>query len=36
MVGMLIVEVVYDVTSGDSGYEWVKLYNGTGVSVNLT
>jgi len=35
LVGLLIVEVFYNPTGTDDGLEWVKLYNGTGASVNL-
>ena len=35
-VGLLLVEVVYDVSSTDDGQEWVMLYNGTGADVDLS
>jgi hypothetical protein len=35
LYGMLIVEVLYDVTGGDDGKEWVKLFNGSGGPVDL-
>ncbi len=34
--GLLIVEVVYDVTGTDDGQEWVKLYNGSGAAIDLS
>ena len=35
LVGLLIVEVFYNPTGTDDGLEWVKLYNGTGATVDL-
>lgn len=35
-VGLLLVEIYFDHTDNDDGYEWVKLYNGTGVAVDLS
>jgi len=35
-IGARIVELYYDHTSGDDGAEWVKLYNGTPSSINLS
>lgn len=35
-VGLLLVEVYFDHTDNDDGYEWVKLYNGTGASLDLS
>ena len=34
-VGLIITEVVYDVPSGDTGYEWVEIFNGTTGFVDL-
>ncbi len=34
-IGIRIVEVYYDHTSGDDGFEWVKIYNGTNSPINL-
>lgn len=36
LVGLLITEVFYNPVSGDDGFEWVRLYNGTGASVDLS
>ncbi|MEM7153820.1 MAG: amidohydrolase family protein [Myxococcota bacterium] len=33
---LIIVEAYYDHPGGDDGFEWVKLYNGTGAAVDLT
>ncbi|MGB0589204.1 MAG: amidohydrolase family protein [Myxococcota bacterium] len=33
--GLLLSEVLYDVSGSDSGYEWVKLYNGTAEDIDL-
>ena len=35
-LGLILLEVYYDHPSDDVGFEWVKLYNGTGASVNLS
>jgi cytosine/adenosine deaminase-related metal-dependent hydrolase len=35
-VGLRISELYYDHKGQDSGYEWVKLYNGTGETVDLS
>jgi hypothetical protein len=35
-VGLLLVEVLYDVTGEDTNLEWVKLYNGSGAAIDLT
>ena len=35
-VGLRISEVYYDHPGQDSGYEWVKIYNGTGAAVDLS
>ncbi|MDP6943942.1 MAG: amidohydrolase family protein, partial [Myxococcota bacterium] len=29
VTGLVLAEVLYDVSGADSGYEWVKLYNGS-------
>ncbi len=34
-VGLIITEVLYDVPSGDSGYEWVEVFNGTTGVIDL-
>ena len=33
--GMLLSEVLYDVSSGDDGFEWVELYNSSGSAIDL-
>jgi hypothetical protein len=33
---LIIVELYHDHTSGDDGFEWVKLYNGTGATLDLS
>jgi len=33
--GLLLSEVLYDVSGADNGYEWVKLYNGTAEDIDL-
>ena len=35
-VGLVIAEVYYNHTGGDDGFEWVKLFNGTGGPVDLS
>jgi hypothetical protein len=35
-VGLLLVEVLYDVTDNDDTKEWIKLYNGTGTTLDLS
>ena len=35
-VGLIITEVLYDVPSGDTGYEWVEIFNGTTETVDLS
>jgi hypothetical protein len=35
-VGFLIVEVYYDAPNEDGGFEWIKLYNGTPDSIDLS
>ena len=35
-VGLIITEVVYDVSGEDSGFEWVEIYNGSPGSVDLS
>ena len=35
-VGLLLTEVYYDHPGDDAGYEWVKIYNGTGGTVDLS
>jgi len=32
----IVAEVYYDHDGGDDGFEWVKLYNGTGVAIDLS
>lgn len=34
-VGLLLAEVLYDVSSEDTGYEWVRLYNGSPAPIDL-
>ena len=34
--GVLLSEVLYDVSSGDDGFEWVELYNSSGSAVDLS
>ena len=34
--GLVLSEVLYDVSSGDDGFEWVELYNSTGSLINLS
>jgi hypothetical protein len=34
-IGLLLVEVFYNPSGSDGGQEWVKLYNGNGVAVDL-
>ncbi|MEZ4267257.1 MAG: amidohydrolase family protein [Myxococcota bacterium] len=34
-VGLLLAEVLYDVTGEDTGLEWVRLYNGSTAPVDL-
>lgn len=37
--GLVLSEVFYDAdtgSAGDSGWEWIEIYNGTGVAVDLT
>ena len=34
--GVILSEVVYDVSSTDDGWEWVELYNSTGTVVDVT
>ncbi len=33
---LIVAEVYYDQPGGDDGFEWVKIYNGTGAPVDLT
>ncbi|MEC9071156.1 MAG: thrombospondin type 3 repeat-containing protein, partial [Myxococcota bacterium] len=35
-VGALLSEVLYDVPGTDTGYEWVKLFNGTDSDIDLS
>ncbi|MBN1945281.1 MAG: thrombospondin type 3 repeat-containing protein [Bradymonadales bacterium] len=35
-IGLVISEVLYDVESNDPGREWVELYNGSGVTLDLS
>ncbi|MGH1347417.1 MAG: amidohydrolase family protein [Nannocystales bacterium] len=35
-VGLVIAEFYYDHPGGDDGFEWVKLFNGTGSTVDLS
>ena len=35
-VGLILTEVLYDVPSGDSGYEWVEIFNGTTDTIDLS
>ena len=35
-VGLVLAEVFYNPNGGDGGYEWVKLFNGTGAAVDLS
>jgi len=35
-VGLVIAEFYYDHPGGDDGFEWVKLFNGTGAAVDLS
>lgn len=35
-VGLVIAEFYYDQPGGDDGFEWVKLFNGTGSAVDLS
>ena len=35
-VGFVITEVYYDHPADDAGYEWVKLFNGTGAELDLS
>ncbi len=35
-VGLIITEVLYDVPSGDTGYEWVEIFNGTLETIDLS
>ncbi len=35
-VGLILVEVLYDVTSDDNGKEWVELYNGSGQAIDFS
>jgi hypothetical protein len=34
-VGLLLAEVLYDVSGEDTGFEWVRLYNGSTAPVDL-
>ena len=34
--GLLLSEVLYDVTSGDDGWEWVELYNSGAQAIDLS
>ncbi len=34
-IGLILAEVYYNPTGSDGGQEWVKLYNGSGVAVDL-
>ncbi|MFH2005537.1 MAG: amidohydrolase family protein [bacterium] len=36
LLGLIITEVYYDHPSTDDGYEWIKLYNGTSATVDLS
>jgi endonuclease I len=35
-VGVILSEVLYDVSSGDDGFEWVELYNGGAATLDLS
>jgi len=35
-VGLILTEILYDVPSGDSGYEWVEIFNGTTDTIDLS
>jgi hypothetical protein len=35
-VGFIIAEVFYNPAGGDNSYEWVKLFNGTGATIDLS
>jgi cytosine/adenosine deaminase-related metal-dependent hydrolase len=35
-VGLLLAEVLYDVPGQDDGKEWIRLYNGTGTTLDLS
>ena len=34
--GVVLSEVLYDVSNGDDGFEWVELFNGSGSTVDLS
>ena len=34
LVGLILVEVLYDVPGTDDNLEWVKLYNGSAATVD--
>lgn len=36
LAGLVISEVYYDGPGGDSGFEWVEIYNGTASSIDLS
>jgi large repetitive protein len=36
LVGLVLSEVYYDHPSGDDGFEWIELYNGSAASVDLS
>jgi hypothetical protein len=35
-IGLVLSEVLYDTEGEDSGFEWVELYNGSGVELDLS
>jgi len=35
ITGLVLSEVLYDVSGTDTGYEWVKLYNGSSAEIDL-